>query len=81
MLGNGQQNLIIMCKEETAIIIWDIIMASGEHACINVHTHVAGLFIMYMHNNIMLVGKKEPLLILVISDSITIGLNITPQFC
>ena len=55
-----------MCKEETAIIIWDIIMTSEEHACIDVHTHVAGLFIMYMYNNITLVGKKfkEPLLIL-----------------
>ena len=55
-------------------------MASVEHACIDVHTHVAGLFIMYMYNNIMLVGKKEPLLILVISDSTIIGLNITSQF-
>ena len=69
-----------MCKEETVIIIWDIIMASGEHACIDVHTHIAGLF---MYNNITLVGKKfkEPLLILVISDSTAIGLNITSQFC
>ena len=60
---HGQQNLIIMCRDETTIyVIIYVLMGTCILASMFIRTS-CGWFVHYVY--IMLVGKKEPSLILV----------------